>query len=465
MSLSIPVALQKPVPRAVLRLEDTPFPSIEEAIVRAGKLVSPRTGMIKEVRFEKLPPGLPEAHWVISRPANVETLTGKRALNDGSATSVDRGRAIMKAVGESIERYCSAIYDENSMLVAGYEELEGDAVDPRSFVMFSEAQYEEPGFPHPRPDKGTPIRWVPGYSLRDDRSLYMPAAMVYVPYEHGTQQEVALWNRISTGLGCAHNLATAVYKGLLEVVERDAFMIMWRNRLSLPRLDLRSVDDPFARRLLDALSWVPARLEAIVLTLDIAVPVIMIVLTSTSGVLPHTIVAAGADLDPRRALVLALEEACLTYSAMERYASSQPSYHPQPDFSDVTSPYQHAIAHTMAPELRPTVEFMTASTRLLRLDEMPDVSSDSNMENLHIVVRQLAEKGLDVLAVDLTTEDISEVGFKVARAVVPGMQPLDINHKRQFKGGSRLYEVPYGLGLLSEPNTEQMLNPDLHPFP
>ena len=41
----------------------------------------------------------------------------------------------------------------------------------------------------------------------------------------------------SSGLACAATLEEAILAGLLELVERDAFMLAWHNRLSLPLLD------------------------------------------------------------------------------------------------------------------------------------------------------------------------------------------------------------------------------------
>jgi ribosomal protein S12 methylthiotransferase accessory factor len=266
-------------------------------------------------------------------------------------------------------------------------------------------------------------------------------------------------------LACAPNLAGAIYKGILETVERDAFMITWLNRIEPPSLDIWSIDDPFVQHLLNAIKDLPVRVHAKVLTLDIQIPIILIIVSSESGS-PYTIVGLGIDLNPIRAVTLALEEACLTTLGMARYAQYNPeNFRPAPDYLNVKNLDMHGLAHAISPDLRQSVEFLTKSNTLLSVKDLPNVSSESMVKNVKTLVDMIHHKNLDVIFVDLTTSDIDEVGFKVARVVVPGLQPLDIDHEWRHLGGERLYQVPVQLGLLNKPLSEESLNPFPHPFP
>lgn len=446
-------------------LQDVPPPTLAEVLARARRLVSDRVGIIAEVQFLEMAAEDPPVHQAQSTPANVAVLTGQRAMNRGAATSVDPQRAIIKAVGESVERYCSASYDQNLLPLASYEELNRPAVPPQHFALFSERQYATPGFPYAPLTPQTPVRWVEGYSLLTDRPIYVPAAFVYVPYWYDRSREPVFRDSISTGLACGPTLAAATYKAILEAVERDAFMIVWQNQLARSSIDLESVDDPFAQRLLRTIEGLPVRCHAVVLTLDIPIPVILAILTSESGSPPLTVIGLGTDLDPRRALVLALEEVCLGFCGIRRLADTHADHRLEADYRNVVDLVQHGLVHAVAPELQAAMEFLTASIRTVAIDELPDASSANAVASLRTVVEQLGAQGLDVIAVDLTQPDIDEVGFKVVRAVVPGLQPLDINHKYQHLGGRRLYEVPWQLGLISKPRSERDLNPYPHPFP
>lgn len=452
-------------PVSLNHLRDGPETTLEEGLQRARRLISYRTGIITDVQFAELTPEEPAVYWAQSQPADVSVICGQSALNLGSAASLDPNRAIMKAVGESVERYCSAQYDEDEFRFATYEELGADAVPPQNFALFSEKQHTETDFPFSLMNELTPLRWVQGFSLSHEKPVWVPAAFVYVPYEFDKPMEPPVQNPISTGLACAPNLVSAIYKGILEVIERDAFMITWHNRISPPRLDLGSSKDPFVQRLLKALKGVPVRYHACLLTLDINVPIIMVVLTSTTDRPPYSVMGIGIDLDPNRAVILALEEAYLGYVGMNRYAKEKTDFKPEPGYRNVKTPIQHGFAHAVWRELRESIAFLFTSDKELSIQDLPNGSSGSMVANVNTLVNLLHGKGLEAVVVDLTTPDINEVGFKVVRAVVPGLQPLDVSHAYRYLGGKRLYEVPSQMGLLNHPMAEEDLNPYPHVFP
>jgi ribosomal protein S12 methylthiotransferase accessory factor len=444
-------------------LEDPPLPDADEGLARARRLVSPRTGLIREVVYAELAPDDPPLHWAQAIPADAQAAGGRMALSQGGAVSADRDRAVLKAVGESVERYCSAQWEEDALTTATHEELGTEAVSPDEFALFASEQYDEPGFRWSPFRADTTVRWAMGTSLVTGEAKYVPAAFVYVPYgkEPGSGP---IWMPISSGLACAPSLARAMYRAALELIERDAFMIVWQNRLTRPRIDLGSIEDPLVQRLLAAWEGLPVRCHAVVLTLDIQVTVILGILTSESGRWPLTVVGLGVDISPRRALTLALEELAQGFIGMRRVAAQAPDWRPAEDYRDVDTVTRHGHAHAVEERLRPTIEFLLRG-ELVDIDELPDRSTDSSVASLRIVVDDLSSLGLDAVAVDLTTEDVDAAGFKVVRVVIPGLQPLDVNHTTQYLGGRRLYELPWRLGLRDAPTQPSELNPYPHPFP
>lgn len=439
--------------------------SLKEAVERARRLVSHRVGIIAGVEFVELSPEEPQIYWAKSHPADVSAFCGRQALNAGAGAAVDPDRAIMKAVGESVERYCSAQYDGDALRFATYRELGADAVPPQDFALFSTKQYAQPDFPFSPMTQRTPLRWVQGHSLTHDKSVWVPATFVYVPYACEPRGEPKVHYPISTGLACAPNLASAIYKGILEAIERDAFMITWHHRLPGPLIDLESIDHPSIRRLLGLLDGVPVRCQACFLSLDIPVPVILVVFSSTSGRPPFSVVGLGTDLDPHRALIQALEEVYLGYWGMKRVALEKNDFKPEKNYRNVNMPIQHGYAHALWPELRESMEFLLASDTRLSIQNLPNVFNENMVANVNSLVDLLREKGLEVIIKDLTTPDIDGVGFKVVRAVIPGLQPLDVNHVYRYLGGKRLYDAPCQLGHLTHPRAEEDLNPFPHVFP
>ncbi len=446
-------------------LKDSPLVSLSEGIKRAKRLVSERVGIINSVHFEDLPPGAPSIFFARSTPADLSPICGQSALNFGDAASIDPNRTILKAVGESVERYCSAQYEKESMLLSTYEQLDVEAVHPDKFALFSQNQYSDPSFPYVPLTATTLCNWVKGYSLTRECEVYVPAAYVFVPYQFEQPDEPAFHDPISTGLACGPNLTFAIYKGIMEVIERDAFMIAWQNQIEPPKLDPLEAKNPFFQKLLNAMEGMPLTYHVNYLTLDINVPVIQVILTSASNLPPYTVMGIGADLNPTQALTQALEEAYLTFLGMYKYIDAKPDFKLEPHYRNVTTPILHGLAHAMFPELGNSIKFLTESKREISINDIENASNTSLVENIRSLVSFLKEKDLEVIVAELTTPDIDEAGFKVARVIIPGMQPLDINHNWRYLGGERLYSVPHDLGFSKAPTFEDALNQNPHLFP
>ena len=67
-------------------------------------------------------------------------------------------------------------------------------------------------------------------------------------------------------------------------------------------------------------------------------------------------------------------------------------------------------------------------------------------DDLDALVTAVAATGEDVIAVDLTTPDVAEIGLSVVRVVVPGFHPLQMGHGNRCLGGRRLANHPSSVG-------------------
>ena len=454
-------------PLSLDSLEDGPRPSLEEALTRSRRLISKRTDIIREVEFRKHQPGDPSVYWAVSRPGSTTPLFGRDALALGNGVAPDPARAQMKAIGESIERYCAAAYDERELQRAAARELGARAVSPGDFALFSAGQYASPRFPY-RPFTGeTVARWTPGTSLTEDRTVLLPAASTFLPYVCAGPDEPPVIRPSSIGLACGTTLASAIYRAALEVIERDAFMIVWLNRLERPRIDLGTVDDPCAQSLIAQLKRLPVEFQARLLTLDIRVPVVLVILTAESGP-PYTVVGASADLDPLRALTGAIEESLYVWMGMVRAVPEHQDFDPGPDYINVDSTFRHGLVHATCPELRRSLGFLVAPGSSVPLSELVEASASGSAwatQKVRALARLVSQAGCELVVADLTTPDVDDAGFKVVRAVAPGLQPFDAQHRCRHLGGRRVYEVPVQLGLAARPARESELNPLPHPFP
>lgn len=386
--------------------------------------------------------------------------------NGGSGLTAQDARGA--ALGEGLERYCCSVYDHGDLLVGSYDEVSRThpTVRPDDLALFRPHVDTAPGSAHAH---DVPLAWVWAWRPVARSAVLVPACLVYMPYFPGTPDEVVLAPAVSTGLACASTVDDAVLRGLCEAVERDAFMITWMNRLPVPRVDLTS--NPRLRRVYadrlarDGLEYLLVRT-----TTDLGVPSFLCVLLDHRRSPTMISVGGAAGLDPVRAATKAMTEAVQTrewgkfLGGPEGRAPFAAEYDDVRDFEDHVRLYAYG-------DMEHAVDFLRSGP-LVGLDEgagappgPPTPGPRSVGADLATVLGRLDDAGLDVLALDLTTTDVHEAGYRVARTIVPQLQPLDADHRLRFLGGRRLYEAPVRMGYRTAPSTVADFNPVPHPYP
>jgi ribosomal protein S12 methylthiotransferase accessory factor len=425
-------------------ISDGPY---AEILRRMMPLVSDRVGIIRQVRLPFVSEDDGRLHVAVADPSATAPVTETVAKNRGISASLDRTKAIAKAIGEAVERYCAAYIDQDQTFVGSAYENCVNRIAVRDFALFSEEQYADPSFPYKPLTDHVNCSWITGRSMISGAIQAVPAAMVYLPYRSPFRDS------ISTGLACGTDVASASQRALCEVIERDAFMLAWRNRLVLPRLDLDTVTIDPVQELLERFSESGLRCECVLLTLDINIPVILAVLHTEPARPPFISIGLGCGADVEEALIHALEEAGLTYWGLRRALPKVGSNLPD---EPMTIEVQ-ALTFAAEPNRAATADFLTSSSVQTDIGAIPACQGGG--------VNALTQVGLDAIAVDLTTPDVADLGLRVVRVVSPRLQPLDTQHLYQHRGGDRLFRIAQRLGVVDEPRTVADLNLDAHPFP
>src|SRR5262249_40557602 len=148
--------------------------------------------------------------------------------NNGGV-STDRYVGIAKAMGEAVERYCSAFFDYNELSLSRYRDIQQPATSPGSYALYRPEQYERGDLQWVPFDLDALVCWAHGTSLVTQTQVMLPAAMVFVPYQYRLSVgEAPVAQPISTGLAAGCSFEEAALSGLCEVIERDAFTITWQ---------------------------------------------------------------------------------------------------------------------------------------------------------------------------------------------------------------------------------------------
>jgi ribosomal protein S12 methylthiotransferase accessory factor len=432
------------------------------ALARLRTFVSPLTGVVRTIDETLAAPDEPRLVGFTCGLAEGERIVGGRIERHAASENVQRDAAEAASIGEALERYSASFVPPDRLVVGSASRLRG-AVDPRRFALFHESQHADPQFPFRPFGLETVVSWVDGFELPGGEPAYLPAQLTFFAWGRGrSPADAQISYTTSSGLACAPTLEEAVLAGLLEQVERDAVMLAWYGRLSLPRLDWAR--DPELARI-DARYFAPTglRYAAVDLGVFLGVPSVLGIVHGPPGALAALGIGAAAAPTVGVAWRKALAEAF----AVRRWVRDQALEHPD-DLDFAPEEIRGFDGHTLFyahPERATRAAFLDASPERRDTREVPALKGSNVLEHIEAICAELALRRVSAYAVDVTSPDVRRAGFRVARVIAPELCQLDVVERARFLGGTRLYEAAYEAGLVDRPAALVDLNPDPHPFP
>jgi ribosomal protein S12 methylthiotransferase accessory factor len=372
---------------------------------------------------------------------------------------------------EGLERYCGqASRQKQSLVFDSYENLAPHALDPRICGYYDPDVYQSlPDLTPPSPQ--IKMHWIWGYSLRTRKPLLVPEQLAY--YGVRAQQDACFVKDTSNGCATGSCLEEAILHGLLELIERDTFLIHWYAKLTAPRIDPWNSRNPRTLRLLDRLERLGYDIYLMDTRLDIPVPTIVGVAVRRGDELGKLTLAAGASLDPEEAISTALCELAAYVPDMPdrvraRHAELQELAR---DFSKVQLMEQHMMLYGL-PEMVQHAEFLLQSPEVVALDEIYAGWNEEKprgldlLTDLQYIVNWIIDLGIDVIVVDQTAPELRGTGLRVVKVLVPGLVPIDFGWKKnRVVGLPRMRTVPRTSGYRETDFALTELNLTPHPFP
>lgn len=373
----------------------------------------------------------------------------------GGGSDEDPELALVRCVAESAERYANSVQNDETHISASANELGTEALDLDTLPKCSATELADPKCPVRPAVKDQPIRWVKGVSLtRGGSAIYVPKVLTHL---YVTPAPAEMFNvPISTGVAIHTSLAKALVSAINEVIERDAIAITWLARLRLPRIDIDcqvpSQHKEKFRRLHKSL----LKSYFFDATSDLGVPTAYSVLTLDAH--PHLarFVSCSTEFSMMEACAKIIREAAAGRTAFEDKRPLPANVH---DFMNL----EDGATYMGLRENRSAFNFLTQSESRRSMTDIlgshAELGAMDDAEQLNWLVRRCQELGMEIAAVDLTTDELRAVGLWAVRVVIPQLMPMSPSHRARFLGHPRLYEYPKaaGFGALDER--------DVNPFP
>ena len=438
------------------------LPSLLE--LPSANVVDAATGIIRALTQIAVTPGNPDLHMYLARTASANADCGGRSLDFTGGAALTRSRALAAAIGESIERYCASTFESQDFVLGTYEEIVRHyrVVDPNEFSLYHTSQYADPKLDN----RNEVLAWTWALSLITGEPILVPACLVYIPYsarQHNSDEMILAG---STTSGCAAGTSSvgALISAICELVERDAFLIRWLNKL-IPNCINPSVFDENTNSFLADLKAKSVKCHLLDIALDIPIPSVACILVDERRSPPMITMGAASKILAQDAVEKSIVEACFVHALVSRADPDDFRDQWSSDFSGIQSFADRTVLYGYG-NMSESIDFLISGPERSEISYAdvwdPNMKADAKLAQL---IRAVHSEESNLFAINLTTDDAAQLGFSVFRILAPGLQPLYASHTHPLLGSKRLYEVPARMYPPRRPGGPADLNNDPHPFP
>jgi len=302
---------------------------------------------------------------------------------------------------EGIERYSSEVHDRR--IERGlYLELfnRGRVVDPRDLILPPEAN----------PDQILP--WFEGYDIANDEPTFVSAEAVFHPLPPRFHP---LFRTNTNGLASGNTMEEAIFHGLCEVIERDAWSIVEISR-NTGRAVI-NINDPLV-------DWMQKKFA------DAGVEVTIRDITSDVGI--PTMAAVADDLQLRDPMLLTMGMGSHTsarIAVMRALTEVAQSRLTQIHGAREDTPVALLRKRMGYERTKRMNAYWFRNNGTIDFTAIHSYDTDDFLKDIQVMIAALTKQGLDrVIVVDLTRE---EIGIPVVRVIVPGLEAFAMDPDRK----------------------------------
>jgi len=338
------------------------------------------------------------------RPGAAE---GAVSIYAGKGATKNQAKA--SAMMEAFERYSAEINIEDAqMFETGlYGEIEG-AINPETLILPQQSY---------KPDE-TRLDWVKTVDVTDDEEYLAPVNAIYHPYI--PRGGAVLFKSNTNGLASGNRIEEAVYHGITEVVERDAWSIFEAKKKCRGEVVCDGTENPLIRDMLHKFDQSEIEVKLLDLTADVDITTIAAVADDTVLRDPALLsLGVGTHLNPEVAVIRALTEVAQSRATQihgTREDTNRAVFMRKAGYERMKRINKH---------------WFSDSHKLIDISRIKDKSKPTFKEDIETCVNILKKNGFDkIYYTDLTRREIE---IPVARVIIPGMEVYSVDTERMGK--------------------------------
>lgn len=342
------------------------------------------------------------------RPAAAE---GAVSIYAGKGATKTQAKA--SAMMESFERYSAELHDDHRekfflSVFEGSDEMLDKYIRPSSLIL-PNLLFD--------PDV-VKIEWVRSTNLKDDGEVLVPANAIYHPYI--SENTAKLFQSNTNGLASGNRLEEAIFHGIMEVVERDAWSIFEAKRVSKPEIKCDNTENNIISDILNKFKDAGVNVKLIDLTADVDITTVAAVSDDTVLKDPALLtLGVGTHLDPEVAVIRALTEVAQS-RATQIHGTREDT---------IRAVFMRKAGYERMKRINK--HWFGESEESVDLNKIKNMSGKSFKDDIETSIKLLDNSGFkDVLYVDLTRP---EIDIPVVRVLIPGMELYSVDVNRAGK--------------------------------
>jgi ribosomal protein S12 methylthiotransferase accessory factor len=331
------------------------------------------------------------------------------------AVSIYAGKGATKpqakasAMMEAFERYSAEQQktDKEKIVVGSFTEIDG-CIDPKSLILPSNILDS---------DRNS-ISWVMATNAVDDSECLVPANAIYHPYI--PVNGISLFKSNTNGLASGNVIEEAVFHGITEVVERDAWSIFEALRQPKREVNCENTENQFIIEVMSKFNKAGVEIKLVDLTADVKIPTMAAVSDDTVLKDPALLtLGVGTHLDPEVAAIRALTEVAQSRATQihgTREDTTRAVFMRKAGYQRMKKINRHWFGESQG---------------VVELSDVKNRAKKSFKDDIETSLKLLSECGFDqVLYTDLTRP---EINIPVVRVVIPGMEVYSVDVERVGK--------------------------------
>ena len=301
---------------------------------------------------------------------------------------------------QAIERYSAEQQENDESIIKKYDPE--DCINPEELILPKNSYHDEE------------IEWTKATSIKTQEEVYVPSNAVYHPYNTEGVHHIHLSN--TNGLASGNVLEEAIFHGLMEVVERDAWSFFEVFKEDKAEVNCENSGNEYITELLDKFEKNNVFLKLLDLTIENEIPTIAAVSEDLTLKDPALLtLGIGTHLDPNIAAIRAITEVAQSRATQihgTREDTTRANLLRQTGYERMKRLNRH---------------WFRSSQKTINLEDMPDRSSDSFKKDIDISMKLLEKSGIkDAYYVNLTRD----INIPVVRVIIPQMEVYSVDTSR-----------------------------------